>query len=121
LQAALGRSQSGPYLFPATRGAGPYTGLGKARLRILKDTELAWLTPHGLRHSFASIADDLGFSEPTIAAMLGHTGGGVTRGYIHKADPALIAAGDRVAEHIAAAMNGTLASAEVVNLASAAR
>jgi integrase len=31
-------------------------------------------TPHGLRHAFASAADDLGFTEPTIAALLGHSG-----------------------------------------------
>jgi integrase len=119
LEGTLARSK-GDYVFPAIRGDGPYKGHAKARLRILKGTDLAWLTPHGLRHSFASIADDLGYTEATIAAMLGHAGGGVTRGYIHKLDPALIAAADRVAEHIASAMSGTLASAEVIEMPRAA-
>jgi hypothetical protein len=40
--------------------------------------------------------------------MLGHSGGGTTRGYIHKLDPALIAAADRVAGYIALAMSGNI-------------
>jgi len=74
------------------------------------------VTPHVLRHSFASLADDLGYSEATIGAMLGHSGGGTTRGYIHKLDSALLAAADRVSEHIAKAMEGKAASASVVDL-----
>jgi site-specific recombinase XerC len=66
---------------------------------------LPGLTPHGLRHSFASVAEDLGFTIPTIKALLGHTGSGVTEGYIHKVDSALIAAADRVATHIAGMMD----------------
>jgi hypothetical protein len=31
------------------------------------------VTPHVLRHSFASIANDLGFTEVTIAALVGAT------------------------------------------------
>ena len=81
------------------------------------DTSIALLTPHGLRHSFASVADDLGLSEPTIAALLGHVGGGVTRGYIHKLDAALIAAADRVSGRIADLLAGKAdAGAEVIEL-----
>ena len=36
------------------------------------------VTPHVLRHSFASLAGDLGYSEPTIAALVGHKGHTVT-------------------------------------------
>jgi integrase len=32
------------------------------------------VTAHVLRHSFASLAADLGYSEPTIAALVGHNG-----------------------------------------------
>jgi len=28
------------------------------------------ITPHVLRHSFASLAADLGYSEPTISALI---------------------------------------------------
>jgi hypothetical protein len=34
-----------------------------------------------LRHSFASIANDLGFTEVTIAALVGHAKGSVTSKY----------------------------------------
>jgi integrase len=36
------------------------------------------VTPPVLRHSFASLAADLGYSEPTIAALVGHKGQSVT-------------------------------------------
>jgi Phage integrase family len=32
------------------------------------------VTPHTLRHTFASVAADLGYSEPTIATLIGHKG-----------------------------------------------
>ncbi|WP_201836217.1 tyrosine-type recombinase/integrase [Microvirga zambiensis] len=134
LRDAMARSNSA-YVFPALRGYDldnpkstlkPYQGLPKAwkRIRAAKapdgqqvaEPSIASLTPHGLRHSFASVADDLGFTEATIGAMLGHSSGGTTRGYIHKLDPALISAADRVSQHIAAAMEGELPSADVVGL-----
>ena len=95
LSGALGRS-SGSYVFPALRLAGaPYGGLPKAWERIrASEPAIASLTPHGLRHSFAGVADDVGLTEPTIAVLLGHAGGGVTRGYITKLDGALVAAAD---------------------------
>ena len=37
-----------------------------------EDSPLSYVTPHVLRHSFASIANDLGFTEVTIAALVGH-------------------------------------------------
>ena len=50
------------------------------------------MTPHVLRHSFASIANDLGFTEVTIAALVGHAKGSVTSKYIHTLDTAVIMA-----------------------------
>ena len=44
---------------------------------------VADITPHTLRHTFASVAGDLGFSELTIAALLGHAARGVTQRYVH--------------------------------------
>lgn len=44
--------------------------------------------PHVLRHSFTSTANDLGFNEVTIAALVGHTKGSVTSKYIHTLDTA---------------------------------
>ena len=64
------------------------------------------LTLHGLRHSFASVADDLGYSLPTIKALLGHAGSSVTEGYVHKVDTALVSAASRIAQYIDETMNG---------------
>jgi hypothetical protein len=50
-----------------------------------------------LRHSFASLAADLGYNEPTIATLLGHKAHSITSRYVHSADAALLAAADAVA------------------------
>jgi integrase len=62
------------------------------------------VTPHVLRHSFASLAGDLGYSEPTIAALVGHAGRSVTSRYVHSADAVLLAAADAVADRTAELM-----------------
>jgi hypothetical protein len=60
-----------------------------------------------LRHSFSSTAEDLGYTLPTIKALIGHSKkGNVTLGYIHKIDSALLAAADHIARHIDDAMTG---------------
>jgi integrase len=110
LRASRERAGESAYIFPALRersgeagekkGKGPYRGLPKAWRRIIGDS-LPGMSPHGLRHSFASLADDLGLSEPTIGALLGHARHGTTVGYIHKLDPTLLAAVDRVSSRIA--------------------
>jgi hypothetical protein len=71
-----------------------------------------------LRHAFASVADDLGMTEATIGALLGHGGSGsTTAGYITKADPFLIMAADKIAGRIADAMAGKApAAADVIEL-----
>ena len=46
------------------------------------------------------MAGDLGFSELTIAALLGHAARGVTQGYVH-IDEALKLAATRTCEEIA--------------------
>jgi integrase len=94
----------------------PFLGLPKAWGRIVGSANLPGLTPHGLRHAFASIAADLGYAEPTIAAMLGHATRSVTGRYVHHLDSALIGAADKVAGQIAAMMAGRRTSANVVPL-----
>lgn len=97
---ALPRLFNCPYVLPAARGSGPFASLDDALERILKRTGLTGITAHTLRHSFASMAGDLGYSESTIGAMLGHAGHGVTSRYIHHLDAVLIAAADRTAEAV---------------------
>jgi integrase len=68
--------------------------------RVCRRADLDGVTPHVLRHTFASIAAELGFSELTIAGLLGHAAQGVTQRYVHL-DAALILAANRVSQHIA--------------------
>jgi integrase len=98
------------------------TGFPKLWARIAKKGELpADVTPHTLRHSFASLAGDLGFSEPTIAALVGHKGHGITSLYVHAADAVLLAAADAVADRTAELMGERKAGGRVVELRQGAR
>ena len=68
---------------------------------------LSDITPHVLRHSFASIANDLGFTEVTIAgALVGHAKGSVTSKYIHTLDTALIMAADTISGYVQGFLDG---------------
>jgi integrase len=105
------------YVLPGKEGNRPYVGLPKAIARIMaRRAELDGVTAHVLRHSFASIADELGYTEATVAALLGQRSGNVTRRYIHHLDRALIAAADRVSSRISAAMASDKADGKVITL-----
>ena len=100
-------SRSGDLVFPATRGDGDVimSGFKKLWKRIAKLGGLPPdVTPHVLRHSFASLAADLGYSEPVIAALVGHQGRSTTSRYVHSADAVLLAAADAVADRTAELM-----------------
>lgn len=88
------------FVLPALRKDGHFGGMPSGFERIMKKAKLTGVTPHTLRHSYASVAGDLGYSESTIGALLGHTAGTVTSRYVHHLDSVLIAAADRVARTI---------------------
>jgi integrase len=98
--------KKGDAVFATGDDGTPYTGLPKAWERIAKLGKIRGVTLHTLRHSFATTANTLGCSEPTIAAMLGHSHGTVTSRYVHVVDDTLLTAADRVADAIARAMAG---------------
>jgi integrase len=103
--------------FPASRGNGMMTGYPKFWKRIAKLAELPDdVTPHVFRHSLASLAADLGYSEPTIAALIGHKGRSITSRYIHSADAVLLAAADAVADRTLELMGERRRSAKVIAL-----
>lgn len=83
LIAAQTDRQDSPYVFPADLSTSHYKQGPDVITRICKQAKLEDVTLHTLRHTFGSVAGDLGFSELTIAAMLGHGKRGVTQGYIH--------------------------------------
>jgi integrase len=108
----------GERVFPASVGADkPMRGFHKVWLRVAAKAALASdVTPHVLRHSFASIAADLSFSELTIAALLGHKKASVTSRYAHHGDAVLLQAADAVSDRIAELMGEARAPGVVVEL-----
>ena len=88
-------------VFPARVEGRPLQGLPRMWERV---RELAGLpedvTLHTLRHSFASLAADLGYGDAAIAGLLGHRRAGMTARYTHAAD-------ELARETIARSANGT--------------
>lgn len=80
------------FVFQGTVEGKPLVGFPKLWKKLFKDTALANVTPHVLRHSFTSIANDLGFTEATIGTLVGHSRDSVTGRYIHTIDTLLVMA-----------------------------
>jgi integrase len=111
------RPRSSDLVFPATRGNTDVimSGFKKMWKKIAELGNLsADVTPHTLRHSFTSLAADLGYSELTIGALVGHRGRTITSRYVHSADAVLLSAADAVAIKTAALLNGNTGAFEVV-------
>lgn len=101
------RSQrTGTYVFPGQGIDNAVGNFPQSWKKLFKDTPLWDVTPHVLRHSFASIANDLGFTEITIAALIGHAKGSVTSRYVHTLDSTLIMAADTVSGYVKALLEG---------------
>ncbi|MEE9547391.1 MAG: tyrosine-type recombinase/integrase, partial [Hyphomicrobium sp.] len=83
-------------MFPSSRADQPIVNLRKPFLQVCAIAGLEHVTPHVLRHSYATTAHELGYSELTIAGLLGHSAGSVTARYAHHVDQALSAAADKV-------------------------
>ncbi|MER2520219.1 MAG: tyrosine-type recombinase/integrase [Bdellovibrionales bacterium] len=97
---SVGRKDDALFVLEAVRGKGSFGGMPRAWRRFAKRAGFEDVTPHTLRHSFASVSGDLGFADSTIAALLGHSTGSMTSRYVHKLDAVLIAAADKVAEAV---------------------
>jgi len=106
----------GGYVFPSERGEGHFVGLPRSLARLCKSAQIDGVTVHVLRHTFAATAASMGFSELTIAGLLGHRVHGVTARYAHVPDTALQAAASAVASRIDASLAGKPADANVVPL-----
>lgn len=100
------KTASGTYVFPGQGEDNAFGSFPNHWEQIFKDSTLAGVTPHVLRHSFASVANDLGFTEVTIAALIGHSKGSVTSKYIHTIDTALIMAADTISGYIQGLLDG---------------
>ncbi|SMH28015.1 tyrosine-type recombinase/integrase [Mesorhizobium australicum] len=93
-----------PYVFPSDITDGHFTAAKACLFRLCASVGIKGVTPHTLRHTFGSVAGDLGFSELTIRALLGHAAQSVTQGYVH-IDEALKLAVTRTCEEIAALLD----------------
>lgn len=100
------RVDGNPYVLPAVRKDGSYNGLSGAWLRLMKLAELGGVTPHTMRHSYASVAGDVGMSDSTISCLLGHSSATVTSKYVHRLDSVLVAAANKVCGEIFRQMTG---------------
>ncbi|MDQ2801989.1 MAG: site-specific integrase [Pseudomonadota bacterium] len=115
---------SNPHVFPARVEGNALQGLPRMweRIRMLAGLPDD-VTLHVLRHSFASLAADLGYGDAAIAGLIGHKRGGVTARYTHAADAVLLKVADEVARATLKRLDGPDAveidSAEVVPLRAA--
>mgnify|MGYP005852639379 CR=1 FL=1 len=94
-----------PHVFPSTMGEGPYTAVSACLARLCRMARIEGVTAHTLRHTFGSMAGELGFSELTVRAMLGHASQNVTQDYVH-IDEAVKLAVERTAAEIAKLLDG---------------
>lgn len=83
----------------------PYSGVPETLKTLCAIAGVKPVSPHILRHSFGSVAGDLGFSELTIKALLGQGASGSTQIYVH-VDEALRLAVERVSTKIDNLLNG---------------
>lgn len=82
-----------------------YGSLDSAVARLVNAAGLEGVTAHTLRHSFASVAADLNYSDSTIGSIIGHAGSTVTSRYTHRLDSVLINAANNISEEINKQMN----------------
>ena len=87
-----------------------------ARLLAVAGLSDAGITPHVMRHSFASVAGDLGFPEGVVAGLLGHARHSITSRYVHHAAPIMLNAADAVGKWIGDLMSGEAPDATIAVL-----
>lgn len=93
------------WVFPASHGEGHQVDV-KAFRRACELAEIEGVSLHTLRHAFGTVANELGYSDITIAGLLGHARHSITSHYAHHVDRVLVAAADRVSSIIEARMAG---------------
>lgn len=98
----LGRSrgEDDDWVFPSPVNGGPLTEVRKFVYWLNKKAGLEGVSPHVYRHSYATVAFELGYSELIIAGLLGHRISSVTSRYAHQVDHVLADAADRISDTI---------------------
>ncbi|WP_425499239.1 tyrosine-type recombinase/integrase [Hoeflea poritis] len=83
----------------------PLTDLKKPWAVIRRHAGLEDVRLHDLRHSFASVGASAGMGLPIVGTLLGHKQAATTKRYAHLDASPLRAASDKIATHIASALN----------------
>ena len=103
--ASVSQKRELPLFFPSDLVDRPFSAVPQVLRTLCAIAGIESVSPHVLRHTFGSVAGDMGFSELTIAGLLGHSARGPTQGYVHL-DEALRLAANRVSEKIANLLAG---------------
>jgi integrase len=101
------------FVFPSDTKTGHISDLRKMWMSILRCTGITDLTPHDLRHHYASVMSSSGSSQALIAAMLAHASIASSARYVHAFRDAKREASERTARTI---LGGTSDPANVVPL-----
>jgi integrase len=101
----ISRTRGSDFVFAGVEPTTPYQGLPKAWRDVTSRSNVS-ARLHDLRHHFASVAAELGYALPTIAALLGHRVPGTTGGYVHLPDEVQRAAADKIAAEIENRLSG---------------
>lgn len=110
---SLHKGEKEGFVFPSSVGKGYYRGTNRVfdSIRKIVDEEGKTIIKkdiriHDLRHTFATIAADMGYSDLVIGGLLGHsTGRTITSRYTHKIDKSLVQAADAVSSKIEKALS----------------
>jgi integrase len=90
----------GTFVFPSDTKTGHIADVRKMWNTVLRRTVITDLTPHDLRHHFASVMSSSGSSQALIAAMLAHSSIASSHRYVHAFKDAKREASERTAATI---------------------
>lgn len=97
---SLPEYKGSPWVFPAARGDGHFIGVPRILMELFEKAKIKGASVHSFRHTFASVAAQLNYSELTIAGLIGHRVPGVTARYAQVPDSALLSVADVVSKKI---------------------
>lgn len=103
---SIAQQDDSDYVFPADHGDGYFKGYKTPWKKVIDKAGLKDVTPHTLRHTMGSTAISSGEAMAFTGAILGHANPRSTAIYAHVQHSPARGAADRVADRIAAALEG---------------